>query len=65
MKRARFSDPPKPPGAPPDEPDPDAPVPVEEPPRPVPVPPDKPPEPLRTIVSVHDGAPAISASPQG
>jgi hypothetical protein len=43
-----LSDPPKPPGQPPNEPDPDAPVPVEEPPAPIPVPrPDPPPEPLR------------------
>jgi hypothetical protein len=42
-----LSDPPKPPGSPSDEPDPDAPVPVEEPPKPIPVPPDLPPEPLR------------------
>jgi hypothetical protein len=43
-----FSDPPKPPGRPPDEDDPDAPVPIEDPPAPIPVPPtDPPPEPLR------------------
>ena len=42
-----ISDPPKPPGQPPDEPDPDAPVPVEDPPGPIPVPRDPPPEPLR------------------
>jgi hypothetical protein len=43
-----MSDPPRPPGQPPDEPDPDAPVPVEEPPQPIPVPPMDPPhEPLR------------------
>jgi hypothetical protein len=43
-----LSDPPKPPGEPPDNHDPDDPVPVEEPPNPIPVPPrDPPPEPLR------------------
>ena len=42
------SDPPKPPGQPPDEPDPDDPPPIEEPPIPIPVPPiEPPPEPLR------------------
>ncbi len=46
--RMIASDPPKPPGRPPEEPDPDDPVPVEEPPRPIPVPPaEPPPEPLR------------------
>jgi hypothetical protein len=42
-----MSDPPKPPGQPPEEPDPDAPVPIEDPPAPIPVPRDPPPEPLR------------------
>ena len=41
------SDPPKPPGQPPEDPDPDAPVPIEDPPGPIPVPRDPPPEPLR------------------
>ena len=41
------SDPPVPPGQPPDDPLPDDPVPIEEPPRPIPVPPSPPPEPLR------------------
>jgi hypothetical protein len=45
------SDPPKPPGQQPDEPDPDAPVPIEDPPSPIPVPPDPPPEPLRADAS--------------
>jgi hypothetical protein len=46
-----LSDPPKPPGQPPDAPDPDAPVPVEEPPVPIPVPrQDPPPEPMRACV---------------
>lgn len=62
MKRARFSDPPKPPGKPPEEPDPDAPVPVEEPPAPIPIPPDKPPEPLHAMVSARGEAPATSPS---
>jgi hypothetical protein len=42
-----MSDPPVPPGSPPDERDPDAPVPIEDPPAPIPVPPDPPPEPMR------------------
>jgi hypothetical protein len=41
------SDPPMPPGDPPDYPDPGDPVPVDDPPQPIPVPPDIPPEPLR------------------
>lgn len=42
------SDPPKPPGQPPAEPDPGDPPPIEEPPIPIPVPPiEPPPEPLR------------------
>jgi hypothetical protein len=44
----RLSDPPMPPGDPPNHPDPGDPVPVEDPPQPIPVPPDTPPEPLRT-----------------
>jgi hypothetical protein len=40
------SDPPIPPGAPPDFPDPDKPPPIEEPPRPIPVPPAESPPPL-------------------
>ena len=52
-RRPRFnvggaiaSDPPKPPGQPPEIPDPDAPTPIEEPPGPIPVPPDDPPPPI-------------------
>jgi hypothetical protein len=42
------SDPPKPPGQPPEipDPDPDKPPPIEEPPRPIPVPPNDPPPPI-------------------
>jgi len=43
---ADLSDPPKPPGVPPEFPDPDQPPPIEEPPRPIPVPPDDPPPPI-------------------
>ncbi len=50
----RASDPPVPPGAPPQRPDPDKPPPIEEPPRPIPVPPDEPPPPL--IVKSAAGA---------
>lgn len=47
-----MSDPPKPPGQPPDQPDPDAPVPIEEPPPPIPLPPVDPPgEPLRAAAA--------------
>ena len=55
-----MSDPPKPPGAPSDDPDPDAPVPIEEPPPPIPVPPNPPPEPMRT-----SAASPTSPSPRG
>jgi len=48
-----MSDPPKPPGQPPDEPDPDDPVPIEDPPAPIPVPRDPPPEPLRATSERH------------
>ena len=41
-----LSDPPVPPGAPPEYPDPDKPPPIQEPPRPIPIPPDEPPPPL-------------------
>jgi hypothetical protein len=40
------SDPPKPPGVPPEVPDPDQPTPIEEPPHPIPVPADEPPPPM-------------------
>jgi hypothetical protein len=40
------SDPPKPPGVPPERPDPDQPIPIEEPPGPIPVPPNDPPPPI-------------------
>jgi hypothetical protein len=40
------SDPPKPPGTPPQVPEPDAPPPIQEPPRPIPVPPNDPPPPI-------------------
>ena len=40
------SDPPKPPGVPPEVPEPDKPPPIEEPPRPIPVPPDDSPPPI-------------------
>jgi hypothetical protein len=41
------SDPPKPPGQPPEIPDPDQPIPIEEPPQPIPVPPpNEPPPPI-------------------
>jgi hypothetical protein len=40
------SDPPKPPGVPPEVPEPDKPPPIEEPPRPIPVPPNDPPPPI-------------------
>jgi hypothetical protein len=43
---AGLSDPPKPPGVPPEVPDPDEPPPIEEPPRPIPIPPDDPPPPI-------------------
>jgi len=43
---ADLSDPPKPPGVPPEVPDPNKPPPIEEPPRPIPVPPDDPPPPI-------------------
>jgi len=43
---ADLSDPPKPPGVPPERPDPDQPVPIEEPPGPIPVPPNDPPPPI-------------------
>jgi hypothetical protein len=43
---AVASDPPKPPGQPPEIPDPDKPTPIEEPPRPIPVPPNEPPPPM-------------------
>ncbi|MGA9014255.1 MAG: hypothetical protein WB509_17320 [Acetobacteraceae bacterium] len=48
----RLSDPPKPPGDPPRQPDPDDPVPIEDPPPPIPIPQDTPPEPLRAAVRV-------------
>jgi hypothetical protein len=50
------SDPPKPPGSPPEEPDPDEPVPIEDPPHPIQVPRDPPPEPLRAAFSSLRGA---------
>jgi len=40
------SDPPKPPGVPPEVPEPDKPPPIEEPPHPIPVPPDDSPPPI-------------------
>ena len=40
------SDPPKPPGMPPEVPEPDKPTPIEEPPHPIPVPPNDPPPPI-------------------
>jgi hypothetical protein len=44
---ARLSDPPRPPGAPPDpDPDPDSPPPIQEPPLPIPIPPDPPQPPV-------------------
>jgi hypothetical protein len=43
------SDPPVPPGTPPEFPDPDKPPPIEEPPGPIPVPPDEQPPPLVAI----------------
>jgi hypothetical protein len=45
-RATRNSDPPIPPGTPPEFPDPDKPPPIEEPPTPIPVPPDEPPPPL-------------------
>ena len=48
-----MSDPPKPPGEPSEEPDPDAPVPIEDPPNPTPVPRDPPPEPLRAWIEMR------------
>jgi hypothetical protein len=44
--RANASDPPKPPGTPPEVPDPDQPPPIEEPPPPIPIPPNDPPPPI-------------------
>ena len=46
-----LSDPPVPPGEPPEQPDPDDPPPIEEPPRPLPIPGDPPPPPLHATVS--------------
>ena len=43
---ALASDPPKPPGVPPEIPTPDQPTPIEEPPHPIPVPADEPPPPM-------------------
>jgi hypothetical protein len=40
------SDPPKPPGVPPEVPEPDKPPPIQEPPRPIPIPPNDPPPPI-------------------
>ncbi len=42
-----LSDPPAPPGEPPEGPDPDEPPPVQEPPAPIPIPGDPPPPPLQ------------------
>jgi len=44
-----LSDPPIPPGTPPERPDPDQPPPIEEPPGPIPIPPDAPPPPLVAV----------------
>jgi hypothetical protein len=43
---ADLSDPPKPPGVPPEVPEPEKPPPIEEPPRPIPIPPDDSPPPI-------------------
>jgi hypothetical protein len=45
-----LSDPPIPPGAPPEHPDPDQKPPIEEPPRPIPIPPEESPPPLVAMV---------------
>src|ERR1700683_3477622 len=52
------SDPPVPPGTPPELPDPDKPPPIEDPPAPIPVPPDEPPPPL---VAVSLGVSSVGA----
>jgi hypothetical protein len=46
---AESSDPPVPPGTPPELPDPNKPPPIEETPGPIPVPPDDPPPPLVAV----------------
>jgi hypothetical protein len=57
-KVAGGADPPKPPGVPPEVPEPDKPTPIEEPARPIPVPPNDPPPP---IVAASPRAPVRSS----
>jgi hypothetical protein len=61
--RVRLSDPPLPPGAPPEpDRDPDAPSPIEEPTPPIPIPPDPGPPPMHAAFSAASAGPAARAT---
>jgi hypothetical protein len=56
--KAVLSDPPIPPGTPPERPDPEQPPPIQEPPNPIPVPPEEPPPPI-----IDPPAPIVAETP--